>query len=89
MKINLSEKEFRLLTRIVKEAEEPHLTKEEVAQLVDEFEYYVSDNGLEIRREPELIKACNDFFADCGHEELVRTFAVDQVCDYIHNNYDM
>ena len=85
--LKLTEKEYRCLSRVLKEyTGDTNVSKQELMELIQDFEEFVQRRGLTPRNDAELLLACNKFLRETDRIEYMRTAVVDQIVDYVNNN---
>lgn len=88
MIVEMTEKEYKLYQKFISLSEAVDLADDvDIPTMVAELEQYVQDNEIAPTTDDELVDACNSYLKSKGLESLIGTEVVDEILDYVEENY--
>lgn len=85
--VKMNDEEYKSYKKFLKE--NAHLSDMvDIPTLVADFEEYVAEQKLHITSDEDLRNAFNDFLRDNDMESLVDSEVVEEVLNYVEENYN-
>lgn len=85
--VSMNDKEFAAYQKFISEGINLN-DKVDIPTMVSDLEKYIAENKIEVKSDEDLVAACKEFLTVKGYESLVDTEIVDEILDYVNDNYN-